>query len=62
MKIEVTAKTLLTIPEPAIQETPEDFALEVEQYLNGLPLFVMPESRTPIGIRVHVDGKSPRVT
>ncbi len=62
MKIEVDAKILLTIPRPAEEETPEDFALKVEQHLNGLQQFVMPGSKTQIGIRVHIDGKSPRVT
>jgi len=55
MQITVKAKIILTIPEikEKAKETPEDIVLAIEQYLNGLPLFVTSEGREKVGIRVH---------
>lgn len=63
MKIEVNAKIILTILQPTTKEKPKDFVLEVEQYLNSLPPLMMRTfAATRVGIRVHVDGKIPKVT
>jgi len=61
MRIEVIAKIILTVPNPAAEETPEDFALAAEQHLNSFPCCIMEKSATQVGVRVHIDGKAPRV-
>jgi len=61
MRIEILAKIILTVPKPAAEETPEDFALAAERHLNSLPLCIMEKSATQVGVRVHIGGKAPKI-
>jgi len=63
MRIEVKAKLILTVPEPKQDESAEDIVLAVEQQINDrAALVVMPKTKTKVGVRIHVDGKEPKVT
>jgi len=54
VRIEVTAKIILTIPEPKAEELPEEIVLTTEQVLNDLGVFTTPDHNTQVGIRVHM--------
>ena len=61
MRVETLAKIILMIPNPAVGESAEDYVLAAEHHLNGLQNFTMLESLTCVGVRVHIDGKAPKV-
>lgn len=55
MKIHVTANLILTVPEPKKGESVEDIMLLTEQHINDVAaIFTMPETKTKVGIRIHV--------
>ncbi len=60
MRIETTAKLILTVFEDTVEELPEATVLAAEQYLNSLAPFISPEGNN-IGVRIHVSGNTPKV-
>ena len=56
MRIEIKAKLILTIPEPKEKDLPSKIMLEAEQIINErIPVFEMPETKTKVGIRIHIE-------
>jgi len=62
VKIETTAKLILTVPDPKEGEFAGDYVLAAEQYINGIGFTEMLETRTKVGIRIHTSGQVPKVT
>ena len=54
MKIEVEAKLILTIPRPVKENSVDKILLEAEQEINCRQGFIMPETKTQVGIRIHI--------
>lgn len=62
MQIKAKANLILTIPNPKKDESVDEILLLAEQHINTkAAYFIIPNSRTKVGIRVHVkEGKQVR--
>ena len=55
MKIHATANLILTVPRPVKEDSVENIMLIAEQHINNVAAtFTMPETKTQVGIRIHV--------
>ena len=60
MQIHATANLILTVPRPVKEDSIDKVMLEAEQEINRKQGFVMPGTKTQVGIRIHVQ-KSEKV-
>lgn len=54
MQIHATANLILTVPRPLKEDPIDKIMLMAEQEINKRQGFVMPETKTQVGIRIHV--------
>jgi len=54
MQIHATANLILTAPRSVKADTLEKVMLEAEQEINRNQSFIMPETKTQVGVRIHI--------
>ena len=54
MQIHATANLILTVPRPLKEDSIDKIMLMAEQEINKNDCFVMAETKTQVGIRIHV--------